>query len=283
MNWLRKVTVPVKLAVVLLAFLGVGLASCATDAVSPTDLNRGFLQMYNLDFAAAHATFGAYQQQYPEDPMGHVSNAAAYLFSEFDRLHILESDLFTDDRKFDSRSRLTPDPAVKAEFESEVAKSTDLANKILQQDSHDKNALFSLVLANGLRGDYAAMIEKRNLASLAYMKTSRGMAERLLAIDPTCYDAYLAIGVENYLLGSTSAPVRWVLRMTGSQTDKDEGVQRLRLTAEKGAYLAPFARLLLAVAALRDKDRQTARILLASLATEFPRNQLYAKELARIQ
>jgi len=71
--------------------------------------------------------------------------------------------------------------------------------------------------------------------------------------------------------------------MTGSQTDKEEGVQRLRLTADKGHYLAPFARLLLAVAALRDKDRQTARSLLASLAMEFPQNQLYARELARIQ
>ncbi len=267
----------------LLALLSASLAFCATDAVSSLDLNRGFQQMYNLDFGGAHATFGAYQQAHPEDPMGHVSNAAAFLFSEFDRLHILESDLFTDDRRFDNRGKLTPDPAVKTEFEKELAKSTDLADKILAQNSQDKNALFSLVLANGLRGDYTALIEKRNLASLAYMKTARGMAEKLLTIDPTCYDAYLAIGVENYLLGSTSAPVRWVLRMTGAQTDKEEGVQRLRLTADKGHYLAPFARLLLAVAALRDKDRQTARTLLASLATEFPGNQLYAKELARIQ
>jgi hypothetical protein len=115
------------------------------------------------------------------------------------------------------------------------------------------------------------------------MKVSRTSAQQLLAIDATCYDAYLAIGVENYMLGSTPAPVRWVLRAIGSQTDKETGLARLRLTANKGYYLAPFARLLLAVAALRDKDKQTARTLLAGLATEFPRNQLYSKELARIQ
>ena len=270
-------------AVVVTALLCVGVAVYAVDATPLPSLNRGFQQMYNLDFVAAHATFGAYQQAYPEDPMGPVSNAAAYLFSEFDRLHILEADLFTDDHKFDNRGKLTPDPAVKGEFEKELAKGTVLANKMLAQNPQDKNAMFSQVMANGLRGDYAAMIEKRNLASLTYMKTARGMAEKLLAIDPTWYDAYLAIGVENYLLGSSSAPVRWVLRMTGSQTDKEQGVQRLRLTADKGHYLAPFARLLLAVAALRDKDRQTARSLLASLAMEFPQNQLYARELARIQ
>jgi len=272
-----------KAAVALLALVGASLAAYATDAVAPPDLDRGFQQMYNLDFGGAHATFAAYQQARPEDPMGHVSNAAAYLFSEFDRLHILESDLFTDDHKFDNRGKLTPDPTLKTEFESELAKSADLANRILAQNSNDKNALFAQVLAGGLRGDYAALIEKRNLASLSYMKTSRTIAQKLLLIDPTCYDAYLAIGIENYLLGSSAAPVRWMLRMTGSQTDKEEGVQRLRLTADKGRYLAPFARLLLAVAALRDKDRQTARTLLAGLAIEFPGNLLYAKELARIQ
>src|SRR5271166_6973153 len=270
-------------AVALLAPLCVGIAAYAADPAPRPNLSRGFQQMYNLDFAGAHATFGDYQQAHPEDPMGPVSNAAAYLFSEFDRLHILEADLFTDDHKFDNRGKLTPDPAIKTEFEKELAKSTDLASKILAQNPQDKNALFAQVLANGLRGDYAAMIEKRNLASLGFMKTSRTLAQQLLVIDPTCYDAYLAIGVENYLLGSSSAPVRWMLRMTGAQTDKAEGVERLRLTADKGRYLAPFARLLLAVAALRDKDRQTARTLLASLAIEFPGNLLYAKELARIQ
>jgi hypothetical protein len=134
-----------------------------------------------------------------------------------------------------------------------------------------------------LRGDYAALIEKRNLASLSYMKTSRTIAQKLLTIDPTCYDAYLAVGAENYLLGINSAPVRWMLRMTGAETDKTEGLQRLQLAADKGHYLAPFARLLLAVAALRDKDKQTARNLLAGLAKEFPSNQLYVAELARIQ
>jgi len=45
--------------------------------------------------------------------------------------------------------------------------------------------------------------------------------------------------------------------------------------------------MLLAVAALRDKDKNRARNLLADLAQEFPQefpqNTLYQKELARIQ
>jgi len=268
---------------IFLTSIGCVAASPSTAMVYSPVLERGYQDMYNLDFSAAHETFQSYQQAHPDDPMGYVSNAAAYLFSEFNRLHILESDLFTNDAKFEHRGKVAPDPNVKIEFEKELSKSDVASEKVLAQNPGDVNALFAQVLSNGLRGDYTALIEKRNLASLSYMKTSRLTAQKLLASDPTCYDAYLAVGVENYLLGVNSAPVRWMLRLTGSETDKEEGLQRLRLTADKGHYLAPFARLLLAVAALRDKDRQTARVLLAGLAKEFPGNQLYVTELARIQ
>ena len=255
----------------------------AEPSANPPTLDHGYRQMYNLDFAGAHDTFHVFQQMYPNDPMGYTSDAAAYLFAEFDRLHILESDLFVDDHRFENRVRPTPDPTVKQEFDQHLAKSDELAGKILAQSPHDTNAMLAQVLANGLRADYTALIEKRNLASLSYTKASRLVAQQLLAIDPTCYDAYLAGGVENYLLGLNPGVVRWALRLAGAETDKEQGIRQLQLTAEKGRYLAPFARLLLAVAALRDKDQHTARILLAGLATEFPNNKLYSQELARIQ
>jgi hypothetical protein len=279
----RQITRLAAAAFLWLCCVGSMMGQSPNRVVPQPELDRGFRQMYNLDFSGAHGTFHLYQSISPDDPLGYVADGAAYLFAEFNRLHILESDLFTDDQKFDNRSQQQPDPAVKVAFEHELARSDELVSKILATSPNNANALFARVLANGLRSDYTAMIEKRNLASLSYMKISRVTAQQLLAIDPTCYDAFLAVGVENYLLGTTPAPVRWVLRLTGSQTDKDEGIQRLRLTADKGYYLAPFARLLLAVAALRDKDKNTARLLLAGLATEFPRNQLYSKELARIQ
>ena len=282
LQYSRHIFRSLALAILLAVWAGHALAQ-GTHVLPQPELEQGFRQMYNLDFSGAHHTFRAYQAMDPQDPLGFVADGAAYLFSEFNRLHILESDLFVNDERFDNRSAEYPDPAVKTAFEAALGRGDELVAKTLATSPNNANALFARVLANGLRGDYAAMIEKHNLASLSYMKASRATAQQLLAVDPSCYDAYLAIGVENYLLGSTPAPVRWVLRMTGGQTDKGAGVERLRRTAEKGYYLAPFARLLLAVAALRDKDKSTARVLLAGLAQEFPRNQLYSKELARIE
>ncbi|MBV9074745.1 MAG: hypothetical protein JOZ10_14035 [Acidobacteria bacterium] len=264
----------------------VALAASCIPTLGQTalpDINAGFQQMYNLDFAGAHNTFQHWEQSHPDDPMGPVSDAAAYLFSEFNRLRILEFDLFTEDEKFEKRPKLAPDPAVRTLFETELSRGDQLANRQVSASPNNEEALLALVFANGLRSDYAAMIEKKNLAALNYSKASRQVAEKLLSQSPSCYDAYLAVGIENYLLSLHAAPIRWLLRMGGAQTDKDEGIAKLKLTATKGHYLAPFARLLLAVAALRDKDQHTARDLLAGLSQEFPRNDLYRKELARIQ
>ncbi|MGZ7029755.1 MAG: hypothetical protein ACXVG9_10550 [Terriglobales bacterium] len=272
-----------KFAAVALVIVSATAPLFAADMQASTVLEAGYRDMYNLQFGEAHRQFQQWQQEHPEDPLGPASDAAAYLFAEFDRLHILESELFVNDQRFESRSRPQPDPQIKQAFEAQLAKARQLAQKALARNGREENALFSHLLADGLEGDYLALIEKRDMQALKLMKEGRALAERLLASSPNCYDAYLAVGVENYLLSLKPAPVRWMLRITGAQTDKAIGIEKLRVTAEKGHYLLPYARLLLAVAALRDHDRVRARTLLQNLADNFPQNRLYRSELAKLQ
>lgn len=246
-------------------------------------LDVGFRQLYNLQFSEAHQTFLAYEQSHPEDAMGPTSRAAAYLFSEFERLGILQAELFVNDEMFEGRKKPEPNRDVRAAFTQEIEKSNQRADAVLARSPNDRDALLAKVLNLGLEADYLAMVEKRNMAAVSTSKKASNLAETLLHAAPDCYDAYLAIGVENYLLGLKPAPVRWFLRLYGAGTDKSEGVRKLELTAKKGHYLLPYAQLMLAVAALRDNDRNRARELLGNLAQEFPHNSLYQKELAKLQ
>jgi len=245
-------------------------------------IDAGYREMYNLDFSGAHVAFQQWERSHPEDPLGPTSEAAADLFWEFNQMHVLESDLFMDDDKFFYR-RAAPDPQVKLRFEQEVARAENLATQRLERTPHDGNALLAKVFDAGMEADYAALIENRYFASLAEMKQSGRLAQTLLTYSPSCYDAYLAIGVENYVLSLNPAPVRWLLDLYGAETNRQTGIERLELTAARGHYLEPFARVLLAVAALRANDRQHARELLQGLVQEFPKNQLYARELAKLQ
>jgi hypothetical protein len=254
-----------------------------SSAAPGEGLMDGYQAMYDLDFGAAHQKFESWKHAHPEDPMGPVSNASAYLFSELERLHVLDSELFVDDDKFKLRRHLSASPEIKRSFDAELASGRQLAQRVRSRAPDDQNALLAEVLSHGLEADYLSLIEHRDLAALGVVKEGRGLAVHLLAVHPDCYDAYLAIGVENYLLSLKPAPVRWILGWSGAQTSKQEGIAKLRLTAEKGFLLQPYARMLLAVAALRDNDRNTAIQFLEGLAHEFPHNRLYAAELARVK
>jgi hypothetical protein len=254
----------------------------AVNAAAETALDLGYRDMYNLDFAAAHSHFDAWLQSHPVDPLGSASDAAAYLFSEFDRLSIIDVQLFADQGRFDSRSKLTPDQAVRKAFEDRADQTNRLADAALAKNANDANALYAKTLVCGMRSNYALMIDKRDVAALSFSKQASALSKRALAIDPKMYDAYLASGVENYMLSLRFAPVRWVLSWTGAGTDRAEGIRLLHLTASQGHYLAPFARMMLAVAAIRDGHPQEARDILTALSKEFPRNSLYTRERDRI-
>jgi hypothetical protein len=256
----------------------------SNDCCTPgTALERGYRAAYNLDFGSAQQEFSAWQKAHPEDPLGPVSEAAGLLFSEFNRLGILESQLFTHDANFEKRKKLTADPAIRDRFQAALVRADSLSASRLAKNPNDVDALFAQALSNGLRADYTALVEKRNVASLGYTRDANASAKKLLAIDPQYYDAYLATGLNNYIIGSLSAPVRWFMRLGGYEGDKKTGIDQLRLAAEHGRFFAPFARMLLAVAYLRDKDTLHAHQILSSLHDQFPANPLFTREVARLE
>jgi len=269
-----------KISLCLLFSAITATASC-TDA--STGLEQSFRSMYNLEFISARQELSVWQMAHPQDPLGPVSEAASYLFDELNRMGSLESELFVDNQHFEKRKKLIPDGETKRRFDATVAHALQLADDQLNLDPASTNAMLAKTLAFGLKADYAALIEKRNMQSLTYIKQGREWAQRTLVADPACYDAYLALGVENYLLGTKPALVRGFLWLQGAQVDKEKGIRELQVTAEKGRLLQPFARLLLAVAALRAQDFARTHELLQGLKDEFPGNPLYARELARLE
>jgi hypothetical protein len=269
----------------LLVWSLAAISARALAADLPTaepSLDLGYRQMYRLDFEGALGTFTTWQRSNPEDPLGPASEAAGTLFSELNRLGILEAQFFTEDESFLGRTRLKPDPEARARFDEALKRSESLARRRLASAPRDTDALFALTLVSGLQADYMALIENRNFAALGPTRRATEWAQKLLAVSPDYGDAYLATGLSKYLIGSSAAPVRWILSLGGFSADKRRGIQELEWTAEKGHYLAPFARLLLAIAYLRENDWARARQMLAQLRDEFPENPLYSREMARL-
>jgi hypothetical protein len=266
----------------LLLWLGIARSAYASEPLTGSVLDDGYRDMYNLRFPDAHTKFQQWMSAHPQDPMGPVSDAAASLFSEFERLKIIDVQLFANQDRFDSRNRLIPDEKVRKSFEDRLNQASNLADTALKKNPQDARALYVKTLVSGMRSDYALMIEKKDISALNYSKEASAYSKQTLAANPHMYDAYLASGVENYMLSLKFAPVRWLLNLTGASTSRAEGIRLLKLTASQGYYLAPFARMMLAVAALRENRPQEARSILIALKHEFPLNSLYDRQLALI-
>jgi hypothetical protein len=61
---------------------------------------------------------------------------------------------------------------------------------------------------------------------------------------------------------------------------KERGIETVTKVAQHGNYLKPFAKIMLAVAHLRDKRPRAAEALLFELSRDYPENPLFKKELA---
>ena len=190
--------------------------------------------------------------------------------------------MFCSDDRFSDGPPLAWNPQNKAAFDNALSGAEKLAQERLKHSKTDAHALFALTMVNGLRADHAALIAQNKFSALSYTKTANNYAERLLARSPDYYDAYIATGMGKYIIGGKAAPVRWILRLGGLKGDQEEGIKELTLVAERGRYLAPFARILLAFDDLRHKNKVEARKKLEWLHEHFPNNPLFPQEIAKL-
>jgi hypothetical protein len=270
------------LAALLLAAVSAAMAAepKATDADA---IHRAFNRLYNFDFAGTHAILDREVAAEPSGPLAYAVRASAYLFSELNRLGILESEFLTNDERITDKKKGKPDPNIKKAMVEALAQARRTAEAKLAQQPGDAEALFTLCVVTGVQTDYAALVEKRQFGSLFYAKQSQKYAVRLLRQNPTFYDAYLTSGLSEYLLGSMPFFLRWFIRFDQVQGNKQKAVENLELVTREGHYLGPFARILLAIIYIREKQPGKSEAMLREYAREYPENPLIRRELARLE
>ncbi len=265
----------------LVLWMALPLAAPAEE-VDPI-LEKALDRLYNFAFLEAHAVLDTYIETNPQDPLGHVLRGAVDLTYELDRMGILATEFFGRDENMHADKNARPDPRVRAHLMGTLDRAYELAEGMLEEDENDAEALFAMTLREGLLMDYHGLVEKKGIRSLFNAKRSSRHAERVLELEPEYYDAYLANGVNEYLIGSLPWFLKLFVRIDGVEGDKDVAWDRLTLVAERGTYLAPFARILMSVISLREDRPRQALELLERLSAEYPENKLFRKEAADLR
>jgi hypothetical protein len=273
-------------AILLLFWAAPCRAGAKADGASPAftnvpELASGFHSLYLQNFTEARDKFDGWESQHPEEPFGQVAIAASYLFEELYRQGVLSSDFFLNEKRFLHGIEGKPDPARMQSFQDALDRARKLAKERLAKNARDPEGLFALTLAAGMESNADMMLKKHHIEALKRLKESNEYAKELLAEEPEANDAYVALGTDNYVIGSLSGGARFFLKFGGIHGDKKLGMQQLGNTIEGGRYLQPFAKILLALAARREKQNPLAQKLLRELNEEFPESPLYAAEYAK--
>ena len=245
------------------------------------ELTEGFRLLYTLHFPEARSAFHTWAEAHPEEPFPQAAIAASYLFEELYRQNVLSSDFFLNEKRFLHGIEGKPDAERMKHFRGALTNARALARARLARHPKDPEALFALTISAGMESNADSILEKKQVDALKMIKEANQSAKELLAQRPDASDAYVALGSANYIIGSLNAGFRFMLWFGNIHGDKRLGMEQMQNAADKGRYLKPFAQILLALAARREKKNELAQKLLRDLTHEFPSNALFESEYAK--
>lgn len=251
------------------------------DSIDEPTVAKAFDRLYSFQFEQSQRLARAYSDRNPADALGHATLAAAYLFSEMNRLQVFSKDMFKEE-KLQGEQAKKIGAEQKRLFEDALNRAKMTGADALKKNDRDTNALLGLVIATGAERDFAALVEKRYKDSYYAAKASQEYALKLQAIDASIEDAWFTRGFSEYLVGSVPFVVRWLMKIDDVTGDKKKGVELMEKCARGGKYLKPFAQMMLASIYQKDKRPKETRQMLEAFAADHPDNAVIREELAKL-
>ncbi|OGU00585.1 MAG: hypothetical protein A2085_02605 [Gemmatimonadetes bacterium GWC2_71_10] len=237
-------------------------------AASPAQLLAGQDLIYGGRHSAAALYFSELATQYPADAAPRALHASALIWQgEAEGNETFAADVV--------------DSLLTAAVEL-AARAVDTATA----DADRVQALFWLGTAYGYR---ARQAELRGGGSLwRASRDARAMhdaLERALALDSSCADCLLPLGLYDYAVARSSTLARLIARIIGlGGGNAERGLDRVRRAGELGTFTRVEARWVYANMLLREEPgagarREEARRTVADLAARFPENLVFRRFL----
>jgi tetratricopeptide (TPR) repeat protein len=285
----RKATWGGLAAVMLLIGLVPGLFGADTPNWTPAragnDANtrKGFDNFYSLDYDKAIRDFEAALQAHPNDPNAVNHVLTAVIFKELYKIGALDTEAYASD-SFINKKYLQPlDPKVHERVNQLSDRAVVLANDYLAKNQDDAQALYARGVTRALQSTYMGMAQHAWFAALRHAIGARHDHERVLEIDPNYVDAKNIIGIDLYVIGSLSWPVRVAASVSGLSGNKEKGLQYLRDVAAHGnPEVAWDAKIALALFLRREQKYDEALQIVGGMSQAFPKNFLMATEYAHL-
>ena len=257
------------------------VSAAAVSAANERKLHAAFDFLYNLDFQPALQLFEEVSREEPESAAAMAFWSSALLYEILAHQGSLQSQLFVASNEFLRFPRLPIDPKLDARYHSVTDEAEARAKRRIKKNPDDVDGLFALGLLYGTEANYLAGVKAEYFRGVRLGEKADDIHSKLRAAHPEIHDTGVVLGVRQYVIGILPRTTRFFLFFVGARGSKDRGLEYLREVAERGEYLRTYAKVLISVAAIRDKDFDTAVSIGEELVRRYPRNPIFRLELAR--
>ncbi|HZD76882.1 MAG TPA: hypothetical protein VE218_07755, partial [Acidobacteriaceae bacterium] len=227
--------------------------------------------------------FQKVERAHPDDPMAADYVLETVLFHELYNLDLLDTTLYAHDGFLTGKHRVVEDKAFTAHIEELSGNAIHLADRQLQKNPKNVDALYARGWSKSLHATYVGLVQRSFIPALRLALQARDDNDRVLDLDPDFVDAELVVGVHQYVVGSLPFAIKMLAGLAGIHGNKQKGLELLRDDGKYGVTTSVEARTALALFLRREAKYGEAAEWNDSLKREYPHNFLFWLEAANLQ
>lgn len=266
-------------------------APVVSAALSPEviELRReGNSALYNIDYATARAKFEEVRKLQPQHPAGDIYLATTIWLEHLNKSRRLQTGLYSDDSSFyagaenakEDNEGDAVDLEVDRAFRDRMAQAKTKALAMVARNKNDADAQYFLGAYYGVMAGYEASVARKFFAAMRNGSRSVDAHEKVLKLKPDYYDAYLSVGMYDYIVGNLPFVYKALATLAGVRGNKQRGIERLQTIVAKDSATADDARVMLLAIYKNEKRHADALAILQQLNTKYPASYLLKLENA---
>jgi tetratricopeptide (TPR) repeat protein len=242
---------------------------------------EGFNAVYNIDYNTARERFLQMTRLAPDNPAGYVYLANNLWLETLYQGRRLTTSVYTGGSFYaQDKEEDEVDPKRDREFNDLIRQALAATRARLAKDPKDVEALYYNASALGIRAAYATSVKRSFMRSIGDANESIKIQRKVIKLDPEYIDAYLSIGLYEYVIDSLPGGFKFLARLAGLKGSKEKGIEHLESVTTKGKYGADDARVVLLGIYSKENKLDRALEILTYLTKQYPRNYLFGVERA---
>lgn len=250
----------------------------------------GYAANYNLDYATARAKFEEIRKRWPQHPAGDLYVANIVWLEHLYKLRRLQTGLYQNESfyagfegsKEDGEKGDEVEVQVDREFRALMTAAKNKALNLVNANRTDPYAKYYLGAVHSILAAYEASTARKFWSAMRNGSKGIDAHQQVLKLKPDYYDAYLSVGLYDYVIGNLPFPVKALIAMGGVRGNKERGIKQLNSIIEHNADNADDARVMLIGIYQNENKPEEALKILKDFTTRYPNNFLFRLELASV-